>query len=168
MHSDTPRTPPAPPAGIRVRPAHARDLDAVIDIERDSFADPSWSRDTFRGLLTAPRTRFVVACATTADAGGGDAATIGYIVLSHVVDEAEIANLAVAPEWRGRGVGGHLVDVAIEAAAASGVRSLFLEVRESNTAAQRLYRSRDFVVVGRRPGYYRRPAEDALLLQRRI
>ena len=93
---------------------------------------------------------------------------LGYIVLAHVVDEAEIANLAVAPEWRGRGVGALLVDDAVAAAMEGGARVLYLEVRESNAAAQALYRSRGFVVVGRRHRYYRNPVEDALLFERRM
>jgi ribosomal-protein-alanine N-acetyltransferase len=176
---------PLPTPRIALRRATANDLDAVVAIERRSFTDPTWSRDTFHGLLAAAHMRFLVAC----DAGASDptpavgrergegegegepkepSAILGYIVLAHVVDEAEIANLAVAPEWRGRGVGAYLVDAAVATAAKAGVRVLYLEVRESNAGAQRLYRSRGFVEVGRRHRYYRNPVEDALLFERRM
>ena len=81
-------------------------------------------------------------------------------------DEAEIADLAVAPTPAARGIGGLLLDRVAATCGARGVRSLYLEVRESNSAARALYESRSFVQVGRRRGYYRHPPEDALLLKR--
>jgi ribosomal-protein-alanine N-acetyltransferase len=83
-------------------------------------------------------------------------------------DEGEIADLAVAPSARRRGVGGALLDRVVRDAAASGVGALYLEVRESNAGAIALYRSRGFGAVGRRRGYYRHPSEDALVLRREI
>jgi ribosomal-protein-alanine N-acetyltransferase len=147
---------------VLVRAAAAADLDAVVAIERVSFCDPPWSRAAFAWLLTAPHMRFIVACDPVS------AAVVGYIVTSVVVDEAEIANLAVAPDWRLRGVGARLVDDAVAHAAAAGVRVMYLEVRESNDAARALYRSRAFAPVGRRREYYRNPVEDAEVLERRI
>ncbi len=144
-----------------LRAAAPEDLDAVVVIERVSFSDPPWTRAAFAWLLTAPHMRFVVAC----DPGSG--AVVGYIVTSVVVDEAEIANLAVAPDWRWRGVGARLVDDAIAHAAAAGAGVVYLEVRQSNAAARALYRSRAFVAVGRRRDYYRNPVEDAEVLERR-
>ena len=74
--------------------------------------------------------------------------------------------LAVAPVARRRGIGGLLLDEVVAGATRAGVRSLYLEVRESNSAARALYESRRFLPVGRRRGYYQRPPEDALLLRR--
>ncbi len=148
--------------GPLLRAATAADLDAVVAIERVSFNDPPWTRAAFAWLLTAPHMRFVVACDP---AGGG---VVGYIVTSVVVDEAEIANLAVAPAWRRRGVGACLVDAAVAHARAAGACVMYLEVRESNDAARALYRSRAFAPVGRRRAYYRNPVEDAEVLERRM
>jgi [ribosomal protein S18]-alanine N-acetyltransferase len=150
-----------PGHAIRLRAAGPEDLDAVLAIERVSFADPRWTRATFASALAAPHLRFVVAEEL---ATGGVA---GYIVTSLVVDEAEIMNLAVAPAWRARGIGATLVDDAIAHATGSGAAVLYLEVRESNAGARALYHTRGFDVVGRRRGYYSNPAEDALLLERR-
>ena len=133
------------------------DVDAVWAIERGSFSDP-WSRGSFAALLGDARSVFAVAEA----AGGGVA---GYAVAFFVVDQAELANLAVAPSARRRGVGALLLDHTIARGAARGVGEMFLEVRESNAAARGLYASRGFVEVGRRRGYYRRPVEDALVLR---
>ncbi len=153
-----------------VRLARESDLGAVLQIERDSFADP-WSRESFASSLALDRMRFLVAeDADRVPAGGRDGGgeILGYVVALFIVDEAEIADLAVTPEARRRGIGGLLLDrVAVEAARA-GVRSLYLEVRESNSAARALYASRSFAQVGLRRGYYQHPREDALLLKREL
>jgi [ribosomal protein S18]-alanine N-acetyltransferase len=153
----------APPAGLVLRAATAADLDAVVMIERVSFSDPPWSRRSFASLLDDPRVRFTVACAPSA---GGDT-VLGYVVIWLVADEAELANLAVAPERRREGIGRYLLDAAMAEALAGGAKSLYLEVRESNVAARALYGGRGFLAVGRRTAYYRNPTEDALLLRYR-
>jgi ribosomal-protein-alanine N-acetyltransferase len=84
-----------------------------------------------------------------------------------VTDEGEIANLAVDPARWGGGVGKILLDAALAEGARRGAESVYLEVRESNARARRLYASRGFEEVGRRKGYYRRPAEDAIVLRRK-
>lgn len=151
-----------------IRPALESDLDAILKIERESFADP-WSRESFESSLAMNRMQFLVAQGGgdgSRSREGGQEAILGYVVVLLLVDEAEIANLAVAPEARRRGMGGLLLDRVAADAADAGVRSLYLEVRESNSAARALYESRSFLPVGRRRGYYQRPPEDALLLKR--
>lgn len=151
-----------------IRPALESDLEAILGIERDSFADP-WSRASFESSMASNRMRFLVA---EGGAGGGrngaagEVAILGFVVTLLLVEEAEIANLAVAPVARRRGIGGLLLDEVVAGATRAGVRSLYLEVRESNSAARALYESRRFLPVGRRRGYYQRPPEDALLLRR--
>jgi ribosomal-protein-alanine N-acetyltransferase len=119
------------------RAAAARDIDAVVAIERASFADP-WSRDAFEHALT----------------GAGVTAA----------GEGEIANLAVAPAARRTGVAAMLLDRVLAAARAQGVTTLYLEARESNHAARTLYARFGFREIGRRRAYYRKPTEDALVL----
>ena len=145
-------------AAIRVRPAEERDIPQVHEIEVASFADP-WAVEGFRDSLNSPRTRVEVA-----DDGNGR--VFGDSVAWYVADEAEIANLAVRPEARGRGIGGRLLRSILDAAAEMGASRVFLEVRESNAAARELYDSEGFTVVGRRKQYYRRPVEDALIMRR--
>ena len=141
-----------------VRSATPADLDAVMAIEEAAFATPLWSRYAFSSLFEQAHARFQVACEPRSGT------LTGYIVTWVIVEDAEIANLAVAPEWRRQGVGGQLLDTVMTEAKAVGVRRIHLEVRESNVAAQRLYEGRDFAVVGRRKRYYQNPVEDALLL----
>lgn len=141
---------------IDIRPATAADLPRVVEIERASFTDP-WSVTAFQSALDQDRLNFHVAV--------HDGAVVGYAVSWFVVDEAELANLAVVPAMRGRRVGAALLTRAIADAALSGCVVMHLEVRESNTAARALYASRGFGMVGRRKRYYREPVEDALILR---
>jgi ribosomal-protein-alanine N-acetyltransferase len=142
---------------VTTRPATAADIERVSEIERASFSDP-WSRGSFDRLVRDDRVHFAVACSS-------DGAIVGYVVAWFVMDEGEIADLAVAPEARGRGVGAALLDATIRVARAHGTSALYLEVRDSNAPARRLYGSFGFMEVGRRRRYYRKPVEDALVLR---
>jgi len=146
-------------AGVIVRPALVDDVAEVAAMERRCYADP-WPAAAFTSLPENPSVFFAVA------RSGVDGQLSGYVVGWHVMDEAELANLAVEPAARRRGVGRLLLDHMIDDAAGRGAARLFLEVRESNDAARRLYASRGFEEVGRRTKYYRSPDEDALILRR--
>lgn len=97
-----------------------------------------------------------------------DAGVVGLVVTGVAADEMEILNLAVEPDWRRRGVGTALVETALEHGRRSGAKRVFLEVRESNQAARGFYRRQGFAVAGRRPRYYRRPDEDAVVMARQV
>lgn len=135
------------------------DLEEVLAIEEASFSTP-WSRAAFERLL-----RKSGAGALVAEAG---TAVVGYALYWTVADEAELGNLAVRPDVRRRGVGRRLVRAVEEAARQSGAEALYLEVRESNEGARALYGELGFRNVARRRGYYRSPAEDALVLRREL
>ena len=126
-------------------------------MERTCYSDP-WPSASFAGLPDNPAIHFTIARRP-------EGALAGYVIAWFVADEGEVANLAVAPAQRRQGVGGVLLDAVLADATARGTRALFLEVRESNVAARRLYASRKFEEVGRRPRYYRSPEEDALILR---
>ena len=134
-------------------------LPQIAAIESACFSDP-WSDASFRQAIENAGVYFRVA---TEGAGG---AVVGYVVAWFAAGEGEIANVAVAPTARERGVGGMLVDAVIAAAGEQGAETLYLDVRESNARARGLYHSRGFVEVGRRRRYYRRPVEDAIVLRR--
>jgi ribosomal-protein-alanine N-acetyltransferase len=78
-----------------------------------------------------------------------------------------IHNLAVDPARQGRGLGRTLLALSLAVGARRGAERALLEVRQSNWAAQRLYRSLGFQGVAVRHGYYSHPAEDALILEKR-
>lgn len=99
-----------------------------------------------------------------ADSGG----IAAYCVFRVIADEMELLSLAVRPEWRRQGLGRWLGRRALTLAAGGGARSAFLEVRSGNAAARRLYASLGFAETGRRPGYYKNPIEDAVVLARAL
>ena len=142
---------------VKIRRAAFGDVLSIGLIERESFADP-WGSREFTTAVDAQQAIFLVA----EDPAG---VVIGYAIALAVMDEAEILNLAVRPVDRGAGLGGKLLDAAIDEATSRGAEQVFLEVRESNDSARRLYASRGFKEVSRRRGYYREPVEDALVLR---
>ena len=92
----------------------------------------------------------------------------GLIAFRIIADEAEILNLAVDSGRRRQGMASRLIEDVIAACKAAGVGRIFLEVRDSNQPARSLYTRMGFTEVGRRREYYRHPAEDALVLARRL
>ena len=157
----------APPGALQIRPAVEGDVAAMVAIERASFSDP-WTPAALASTLRYDHMRVLVAEDTGVLAGDGAAGPLGYVVAMIAGAEAEIADLAVAPSARRRGVGRALIDRLLAELAGGGVQAVFLEVRESNGAARALYESRRFRGIGRRRGYYRQPVEDALLLKREL
>ena len=139
-----------------IRPATFADAAALAAIERRSFSDP-WPLEGFGEVLRLPGT--VALVMTDADA------PIAYFLAREILGTAEVLNLAVVPELRGRGLGAELLDAGLAAVRARGGTEVFLEVRASNAVAQSLYAGRGFRTEGRRRGYYRHPDEDALVLR---
>ena len=90
---------------------------------------------------------------------------IGYGVLWCLLDQGELANMAVAPEFLGQGLAVGLLDHLLEVASKRGVNSIYLEVRESNERAADLYIGFGFEEVGRRENYYDSPKEDARVMR---
>jgi len=155
---------------LHIRPAVEGDIAAMVAIERASFSDP-WTATAIASTLRYDHMRVLVA-EERGGAGdvGGDGASrpLGYVVAMIAGPEAEIADLAVSPHARRRGIGRALIDRLLGDLEVEGVTAVFLEVRESNRAARTLYESRAFRSIGRRRGYYRLPPEDALLLKREL
>jgi ribosomal-protein-alanine N-acetyltransferase len=126
----------------------------VVQIENDSFSTP-WSATIFMRALRDEKTRTIVALL--------DERVVGYAVFWIVGDYAELSDIAVEEMWRQRGIGEMLVTAVVEGCSVLGVRSLFLEVRESNIPARKLYEKKDFSEITRRRRYYTNPVEDALV-----
>ena len=92
----------------------------------------------------------------------------GYIGLYGSYDEGDITNVAVAEAFRGNGIGTLLVKSMKEMAVRRGIRRIYLEVRDSNETARRVYEKAGFSVCGRRKKFYRQPEEDAVLMCLRL
>ena len=154
----------APPCALEA--ATGEDVPALLALEQLCFSQPWTARnfrdalaDPDRGLLLVLRGRFA-----REDPGRG---VMAYCSFQTVVDEMHIHNLAVAPGLQGQGLGRRLLDLALGIGARRGAERALLEVRQSNWAAQRLYRSLGFHGVAVRRGYYTHPSEDALILEKR-
>lgn len=137
----------------------AQDLRQVLDIERRSFANP-WSSALFLQELRIPFSRIIV----IRPAGGPEEPIVGYLCRWFVADEIHILNVAVHPQYRGRGIGAVLLGEALREAERGRADAVTLEVRRSNEAARRLYATFQFEEVGVRRNYYGR-GEDALIMR---
>ena len=142
---------------VRLVPATKEHLPSIVRIERESFSDP-WSEDAFAGMIGSPLACFTVAVSD-------DDAVVGYAAATGAWEDGEILSVAVDARFRKAGVGGLLLDSAIAALKEQLVARVFLEVRESNSAAIALYTSRGFVRISVRRNYYRRPVENALVMR---
>jgi len=136
--------------------AESSDLDAICEIENLSFALP-WSRESVLAHITADNANFFV--------HKKDGVAVGYIGLIYALDEGNITNIAVRPEFRKTGIGGALLRHLLDFAAHSGIVHLTLEVRRGNDAAIKLYEKHGFVTVGIRTGYYEDNGEDAFVMK---
>jgi len=159
---------------ITIVPAGIEDADRLYEIECASFSIP-WSRDSFITMISDREHAMCLTARTgvtlpgkTVNAGTSGALQqvpliAGYTGVLYVLDEGEITNIAVHPDYRGRGIGFALLRAAQDFCRQSGVHTLHLEVRPSNTGAIALYRKCCFVQSGKRRGYYADNGEDALL-----
>jgi ribosomal-protein-alanine N-acetyltransferase len=141
--------------------ANPEDVPALLELERRSFSHP-WTVRHFREALTDERTDVLVLRGRQ----GAATAIVGYCIVQTVVDEAHIHDLAVHEDLRRQGLARWLLGVTLGRAAREGARRAYLEVRQSNWPAVRLYRSLGFEVVSVRRDYYERPSEDALVLRK--
>ena len=130
---------------------------AVARLERENFSLP-WSENVLHSELSNPLALWIVAL--------DEGEVVGYVGAQIVPDEADMMNLAVDEKYRRMGIGKSLVERLVERLQARCVRSLTLEVRVSNLPAISLYESMGFLVAGRRPKYYQKPKEDALILRK--
>ncbi len=93
-----------------------------------------------------------------------DGRLVAYILGRIIPPEGEIYRIAVAPEYRRRGIAYRLLDYAVKTERGRGLEVLFLEVRAKNTPAIALYEAYGFKRAGVRRGYYRGPTDDAIIM----
>lgn len=150
----------------RIRPMTVRDLDQVVAMEAACFGAEAWPRQAFGELLRAFRrarpTRGGLWVAE--DPATGTVLAYAGIEVSALWGEADVINIAVAPEHRRRGVGQILVEWIVRLCRRIGIELLWLRVRASNRSARRFYRAMGFQQRGKFDGYYRDPDEPAILM----
>ena len=135
------------------------DIDQVMEIESICFSVP-WSKDSLEKELQNE-----LAYYQCAEENGK---IIGYMGMWRILDECHITNVAVLPDYRQRGAASMLINKMIEICKCSEIQSMTLEVRESNYPAINLYEKFGFVSAGKRPNYYLKPVEDAIIMWKKI
>lgn len=135
-----------------IRAWQAKDNLAVAKIERESFTDP-WTEDMLAQSLSSPAFKGFVE---------DDGDIKGYVGVICAGD-AEIALIAVDPQFRKQGIGRRLLERAVDYARQCGCENVFLEVRTGNEAAKALYGGLGFKAIAVRRRYYA-DGEDAIVM----
>jgi ribosomal-protein-alanine N-acetyltransferase len=145
--------------GAQLRRMQAHDVESVLEIERRNFRDP-WTRRAFLAEIeAAPVSQPLVV--------EYDGQIIGYVVPWFVVDELQIASIAIHEDFRRRGLARQIITHLCEVAQQRNCQAAHLEVRHSNTAARELYESLGFKTTTVRREYYG-GQEDALLMSKNL
>lgn len=144
---------------VLVRKATLGDVPEMIRLERACPMAAHWTEQQYRDLLADKAPSPVVLIAPKDDCGGA----AGFLIARQLPPEWELENIVVAVECRRSGIGSQLMQAFLAHAKQMDGESVFLEVRESNTAAQALYKKLGFQLAGRRKSYYAMPLEDAVL-----
>lgn len=146
------------PMEIHIMPMVESDLDPVLSIEAASFSTP-WSRSMFENELKSnPYSNLFVARERENET------LAGYVCFWVVFDELHLLNLSVHPDFRRRGFGEKLARFVLQSGRGKGAQKASLEVRAGNLPAIGLYQKIGFKAAAIRPGYYREPREDALIM----
>ena len=141
---------------VLIRRMKLADCPAVHAIEYSVFPTPWTLKDFEKEMTVNSCARYLVAEA--------DGKIVGFAGAWMILDESHMTNIAVLPEYRGRGIGRRLMEALLQYASNLGVSYMTLEVRAGNEKAQALYRSLGFVKAAVRKKYYEDNGEDALLM----
>lgn len=139
----------------QIRKMKEADIEAVAGIECRIFSMP-WSEQGFRSSLNSEDTLYLVV--------DSEDQILGYCGFLQSFDEADITNVAVAPEMRNSGIGFAMLTELMQQGRARGIERYTLEVRAGNAAAIHLYEKLGFESVGIRKNFYDKPKEDAVIM----
>ncbi|GEN30292.1 ribosomal-protein-alanine N-acetyltransferase [Cerasibacillus quisquiliarum] len=142
---------------LLIREMVEADIDAVLEIERDSFPGDAWTRKIYRHEIIENHFAHYYVMLL------GDI-YVGVVGMWIVIDDAQITNIAISPHFRGRKFGEKLFGFAMQKAIQYGAKRLSLEVRKSNIIAQRMYRKFGLIPGGIRKNYYKYKQEDAIVM----
>jgi ribosomal-protein-alanine acetyltransferase len=143
----------------QLRLATEADLAAIMELEKASFGNDSWSKPTMRAEIMAPHTYYFVVYL--------DQQIVGYAGLSKVSSStsADVQTIAVSDSHRRSGIGQQLMEKLIDHASKLGAKEVYLEVREDRPAPQSLYQKLGFVAIDRRENYYQPDGVAAIVMR---
>lgn len=142
---------------ITIRKMRAEDVDDVIKIEQSAYGEHHWSKASFLNEIGNELALYYSAISP-------DGKLVGYAGCWHILEEAHITTIAIAPEYRRRNYGQAVLRRIIDDCYKSKIKYITLEVRVSNIAAINLYSKYGFSSFGTRKGYYQDNNEDALIM----
>lgn len=147
-------------SNFTVRAMTTNDIDIAYKIEQENYEFP-WSYGNFQKAVEYSTNNYVI----VDDCDG----IFGFIILLIVLDECQLLNIAITKQYHKKGLGNSLLNYSINSLPTS-VKSIWLEVKKSNIAAQKLYRNFAFKLVGKRTNYYKTSQgyEDALLFTKKL
>ena len=140
---------------MRILPMNESHVAQIAELEKICFSDP-WSENSVASELNNPLSVWLVA--------EENGIVCGYVGSQTVLDETDMMNIAVHPDFRRKGIAAALIAELVRLLKERGSRILRLEVRESNAPAISLYETMGFTQLGFRKNYYRNPKENALIL----
>lgn len=134
-----------------------QDIDGVIKIEESAYGEHHWSKESFLNEISNELARYYTLHTQ-------DGTLAGYAGCWHILEEAHITTIAIAPEYRNRKFAQCLLKRVIDDCYLEKIKYITLEVRVSNNAAINLYTKYGFASFGTRKGYYQNNNEDALIM----
>ena len=142
---------------LTIKPMKQTDIDAVVNIEEESYGPHHWSKESFYNELSNELAHYFCAF-------NEEGVLVGYTGTWQILEEAHITNISVRPAFRRKKIGEALLHTVIENCYKDGVKYITLEVRVSNQKAINLYDKYGFKSLGRRKQYYQDNNEDALIM----
>lgn len=140
---------------VNIRPAEIFDAKEIAETERLTLGTEAWSENGITETLNRNGHYFVAEI---------DGKIVGHGGFTAILDEGDITNIAVRPEFRRKGLASKILEAMIDSANKQNLSFLTLEVRSQNTPAIRLYEKYGFTVRGERKNFYREPTDNAKIM----
>ncbi len=132
-----------------------KDIAYIAELEVKTFSD-AWTEQSVRDTYEQTQAFITVA--------EDDERLLGYCIIYYVMDEAEIARIAVSESARRQGIGKGLLDYTCKCCREKQIERILLDVRESNEGAIAFYKKHGFQTDGIRRNFYECPRENAMLM----
>ena len=143
----------------------------MLALEEHCSTAARWTKQQYQlSIQSSDETfrRLVLVAQPASSSETSSAGILGFLVARRLGSEWELENIVVSPMFQREGIGRRLLEELMSRARENGADALFLEVRESNTAARSLYEQVGFEPTGRRKSYYKEPQEDGILYRRKL
>jgi ribosomal protein S18 acetylase RimI-like enzyme len=152
---------------IAIRRMELGDLSQVVAIENSWSYLSKWGEAGYRAVMSDPRV-YTCLVAEDAETPAPPDAIVGLAVVAQLIDDCELCNLVVLPEYLSKRVGYSLLQAAVEVAQYFKIPRMLLEVRQSNQHAIEFYKRNGFRIISERKNYYLNPSENAWVMERAV